>query len=68
MIAERAGYVLDQADIHNLMAAIALANGQRDTARQHAQKAHELAYCDGPPYVYKPALDEAERLLNELSD
>jgi tetratricopeptide (TPR) repeat protein len=66
-IAERAGYVLNQADIHNFLAAVALATGQRDTAYQHAQQAHDLAYCDGPPYVYKPALDEAERLLDELS-
>jgi tetratricopeptide (TPR) repeat protein len=65
-VAERAGYVLNQADIHNFLAAVALDAGQRDAARQHAQRAQALAAGDGPPYVYKPALDEAERLLKEL--
>ena len=63
VIAERSGYVLNQADIHNFLAAVALASGQQEDARQHAQRAYELATCDGPPYVYKPALDEAARLL-----
>lgn len=63
VIAERSVYVLNQADIHNFLAAVALASGQQEEARQHAQRAHELATCDGPPYVYKPALDEAARLL-----
>ncbi|MCB0164923.1 MAG: hypothetical protein KDI79_11895 [Anaerolineae bacterium] len=67
LIAERAGYVLDLADIHNLLAQLALAEGNRVAAQQHAQQAKDYAWCDGPPYSYKVAYDEAERLLEELS-
>jgi hypothetical protein len=35
-------------------------------AREHAEKGKERAWCDGPPHGYKPALDEAERLLREI--
>jgi tetratricopeptide (TPR) repeat protein len=63
LIAERAGYRLDLADIHNLLAQLALADGNRAAARDHAQQAKEYAFCDGPPYSYQVAYDEAERLL-----
>ncbi|MCP4415426.1 MAG: hypothetical protein GY805_02315 [Chloroflexi bacterium] len=49
------------------MAQLALSTDQPQVARSHAQQAHNLATCDGPPYTYKPALDEAERLLAEIS-
>jgi hypothetical protein len=26
----------------------------------------KLAYCDGPPYYYKVAYEEAERMLEKL--
>ena len=64
-IAERSGYVLDLADIHNLLAQLALDSGDRTLAHQHAQQARNYAWCDGPPYAYQVALDEAERLLGE---
>ena len=38
----------------------------RRAAADHAATAYERGWCDGPPHCYKPALDEAERLLNEL--
>jgi tetratricopeptide (TPR) repeat protein len=63
LIAERTGYVLDLADIHNLLAQLALDEGDRAVARDHAQQAKNYAFCDGPPYSYKVAYDEAERLL-----
>jgi hypothetical protein len=66
LIAERSGYVLDLADIHNFLAQLALDANDRDTAREHAAKARDYAYCDGPPYTYKTALEEAERLLARL--
>ncbi len=65
-IAQRSGYVLHLADIHNHLARLALDAGDTATARTHAQTAHDYAFCDGPPYAYQPALDEAIRLLNEL--
>ena len=31
-----------------------------------AETAPKLAYCNGPPYYYKVAYEEAERLLENL--
>lgn len=65
-IATRSGYVLDQADIHNFLAQLALTRGDRAAARSHAAQARDLAFCDGPPYTYHAALQTAERLLAQL--
>ena len=65
-IADRCEYRLAQADAHNLLARLALDAGDQPSARQHAQIARERAWCDGPPHCYQPALDEAERLLQEV--
>ncbi|MCH7718550.1 MAG: hypothetical protein IIB21_03680, partial [Chloroflexi bacterium] len=65
-IADRCEYRLNQADIHNFLAALALEGGDRKAAQRHATTAYERAWCDGPPHCYKPALEEAERLLTEL--
>lgn len=56
---------LDQADANNLLSQLALATGSTGEARKHAEIAKERAWCDGPPYCYRLALDEAERLLRE---
>ncbi len=32
------------------------------------EMAKERAFCDGPPYYYKKALEEAEEKLSELED
>ncbi|HEX5570459.1 MAG TPA: hypothetical protein VFX31_03675, partial [Ktedonobacterales bacterium] len=66
-IADRCEYRLAQADIHNFLARLALDAGDRAAARREAESARERAWCDGPPHCYKPALDEAERLLAEIS-
>ncbi len=39
----------------------------KEAARFHANEALKLATCDGPPYYYKVAYDEAERFLENLS-
>ncbi|MCP4358501.1 MAG: tetratricopeptide repeat protein [Chloroflexi bacterium] len=65
-IAQRVGYVLDLADIHNHLARLALDNDDTAAARTHAQTAHDHAFCDGPPYAYQTALNEAERILGEV--
>ena len=65
-IAERCEYRLAQADIHNVLARLALDAGDRAPARRHAETAWERAWCDGTPHCYKPALDEAARLLAEI--
>ncbi len=65
-IADRCEYRLKQAEIHNFLARLALDAGEREAAREQAEIAKERAWCDGPPYCYKPALDEAEGMLREL--
>jgi len=67
LITERSGYVLQGADAHFELAKLALARGDKSTAKEHAQKAKDLATCDGPPdYTYKAAYDEALALLASL--
>ena len=67
LITERSGYVLQGADAHLELAKLALARGDKSGALEHAQKAKELATCDGPPdYTYKAAYDEACALLETL--
>lgn len=65
-IADRCEYRLKQAEIHNFLARVALDEGEREVARGHAERARERAWCDGPPYCYRVALDEAEATLSEL--
>jgi tetratricopeptide (TPR) repeat protein len=65
-IADRCEYRLKQAEIHNFLARLALEAGEREAAKGHAATAYERAWCDGPPHCYKPALDEAAGMLQEL--
>jgi len=58
-IADRCEYRLAQADIHNFLSRLALDEGERGAAREHAEIAKERAWCDGPPHCYGPALEEA---------
>ncbi len=62
-IADRCEYRLKLADIHNFLAQVALEKGDHEEARKQAEIARERAWCDGPPHCYKPALEEAERIL-----
>ncbi len=66
VIADRCDYRLKQAEIHYFLAQLALDAGDTKTARKEAEIAKERAWCDGPPFCYKPALDEAEGMLREL--
>ncbi|NOT03679.1 MAG: toll/interleukin-1 receptor domain-containing protein [Anaerolineales bacterium] len=76
MITERSGYVLQGADVHLLLATLALEGfrseslkvlSDKDAAIHHAKEALRLANCDdGPPYYYKVAYEEAERMLERL--
>ncbi len=63
LITERSGYVLQGADVCLFLAEQAMAAGQRAGALEWARRARALAHCDGPPYHYKVAFDEAEALL-----
>jgi tetratricopeptide (TPR) repeat protein len=62
-IANRSEYRLKQSEINNFLAQWALDLGEVVKAREHAEMAKAFAWCDGPPHCYKPALDEAEGLL-----
>ncbi len=65
-IADRCEFRLKQAEAHNFLARLALGAGQRAEAQRRAESAAERAYCDGPPHCYRPALEEAERVLTEV--
>jgi tetratricopeptide (TPR) repeat protein len=65
-IADRCEYRLKQADIHDFLAQMALADGDKASAREHAEIAKERAWCDGPPHCYRKALDDAEQMLAKL--
>ena len=68
MITERSGYVLQGADVNLFLAQYALEQeNDRVKAKEYAEKAKELAYCDGGEYKYKVAYEEAERFLKELA-
>ena len=67
LITERSGYVLQGADVHLSLAQFALEQEKdKEKARELAERAKELAYCDGPPYYYKVAYEEAEKLIEQL--
>jgi tetratricopeptide (TPR) repeat protein/transcriptional regulator with XRE-family HTH domain len=66
-ITNRSGFRVLRADVYNLLARLALEGGNPTEAVNRAQAALHDASCDGPPYCYKPALEEAKRLLDEIS-
>ncbi|WKZ47317.1 MAG: hypothetical protein QY306_16005 [Anaerolineales bacterium] len=80
LITERCGYVLQGADVNLFLASLALEGhtlerfrfegdrklSDKEIATLHAKEALKLATCDGPPYYYKVAYEEAERLLERL--
>jgi len=77
VITERSGYVLQGADVHLFLATLALEGlrleglkvlSNKDVAIYHAKEAHRLATCDGPPYYYKVAYEEAERMIARMKD
>jgi len=69
MITERSGYVLQGADVNLFLAQYALEQEKdKAKAKEYAVSALRLAYCDGPPYYYKVAYEEAERMLEMMND
>jgi tetratricopeptide (TPR) repeat protein len=66
-ITERCGYVLQGAEVNLFLAQYALEQEKdKVKAKVYAEEAKKLATCDGPPYYYKVAYEEAERLLENL--
>ena len=67
LITERCGYVLQGADVNLFLAQYAVEQEKdKVKAKQYAEEALKLATCDGPPYYYKVAYEEAERFLEKL--
>ena len=65
-IADRCDYRLKKAEAHNFLARLAVESGDTQTAQASAEIAWNCADCDGEPYCYKPARDEADQMLVEL--
>jgi hypothetical protein len=59
-------YRLVQAGCHNFLAGLALEEGSRQKAQEHAESACEWAWYDGPSHRYEAAFQEAEWLLQEV--
>jgi tetratricopeptide (TPR) repeat protein len=69
LITERSGYVLQGADVNLFLAQYALEQEKdKVKAKEYAEEALKLATCDGPPYYYKVAYEEAERFLEKLNN
>jgi len=69
VITERSGYVLQGADVNLFLSQYALEQEKdKAKAKEYAESALKLAYCDGPPYYYKVAYEEAERMLEMMND
>jgi tetratricopeptide (TPR) repeat protein len=67
VITERSGYVLQGADVNLFLAQYALEQEKdKAKAKEYAETALKLATCDGPPYYYKVAYEEAEKFLEKL--
>ena len=62
-IADRCEYRLKQADIHNFLAEFYLDTGDLEKAREHGEIAKGRAECG-----YRPALEKAEKMLDEIEE
>lgn len=65
-IGERGGYVLHLADVHNLLALIALDAESPTLAQRHAALARQYATGEDGTFAYRLALAEAQRLLGKM--
>jgi transcriptional regulator with XRE-family HTH domain/tetratricopeptide (TPR) repeat protein len=64
-VVNRSDYRVLRADIYNLLAQLELENGDEKKAMSYAQAAFNDALCDGTPYCYMSALEEAKYLLGK---
>jgi tetratricopeptide (TPR) repeat protein len=62
-IAERYDFRLNQAEAHNFLGRLEAEAGRFQRSRDHAEIARARALCDGEPFVYRAALEDAESLL-----
>ncbi len=64
--ADQGPYRFEQADAYNILAAFAVAEGDKSAAIDAATKAYKAAWCDGPPYAYHWGLQKAKAHLAAL--
>jgi tetratricopeptide (TPR) repeat protein len=64
--AERGPERLDHANALNVLAQIERDSGNQDAAIRAATEAYRKAWCDGPPFAYHTALEEARNQLKAL--
>jgi tetratricopeptide (TPR) repeat protein/transcriptional regulator with XRE-family HTH domain len=64
--ADRCGYRLNQAELHHLLAQLAIDAGDYESGRTEGEKALEYARCDGHPHCYMRIMVESSALLKEL--
>ena len=66
-ITDRSGYILQGADVNLFLAQYTLEQEKdKVKAKGYAEEAKKLATCDGPPYYYKVAYEEAVAMLDRL--
>src|SRR5579885_1544247 len=66
VITNRSDFRVLRADIYNLLARLECENGNWRGMRSLAEAALRDATCDGPPFCYVTALEEAKQLLCEV--
>ena len=67
LVTERCDYVLQGSDVNLLLAQYALEQEKdKVKAKAYAEEALKSATCDGPPYYYEVAYEEAERFLENF--
>jgi tetratricopeptide (TPR) repeat protein len=67
-IASRSHYRLKEAELYSFLAQLSLDADEVEEARECAAMAKEKAWCDGPPHCFGKVLDEAEGILESLSE
>lgn len=63
---ERGHFMLVYADALNILSQIEYRDGHPNDAITAANRAYELAWCDGPPYAYHWGLETAKKHLDKL--
>ncbi|MBK8966824.1 MAG: DUF4062 domain-containing protein [Lewinellaceae bacterium] len=64
--AGRGPYPLFHADAFNVLCQIERDAGHTEAAREAAEQAYRMAWCDGPPWAYHYGLEQAKQHLRAL--
>jgi len=58
--------VIEEADLRNVRARLAIAEDNVELAAHDARAAYKASWCDGPPYAYAEGLEEALKTMTLL--